>query len=143
MDELDEKLVAILRNDGRISVPALAEQAGTSRATAYARFNRLVDSGVITGFGATIDHAAIGLPIAALIMVRTEQREWPEVSAELRATYGVEWVALAAGSFDFVALVRAASLSELRDVVLDGMLSVPGVRNVETSVILDELGSIR
>ncbi len=142
LDDLDRTIVEALRADGRASVPALAERVGTSRATAYARFDRLLERGVITGFRASVDHQALGVGVTALLLVSGEQTEWADISRRIRATYGVEWVGLCAGQFDFAVLVRARDLHDLRDVVLDELLRVPGITNVQTSVLLDELGEI-
>lgn len=142
LDQLDRTIVETLRSEGRLSIPALAERVGASRATAYARFDRLVEDGVITGFRATVDHEALELGVTALLLVSGEQTSWADTSQRLRSTFGVEWVGLCAGPFDFAVLVRARDLRELRDVVLDELLRVPGITNVQTSVLLDELGEI-
>jgi DNA-binding Lrp family transcriptional regulator len=142
LDELDQTIVATLRTDGRMTIPALAERVGISRATAYARFDRLRGRGVITGFRATVDHEAMGMGVSALVLGSADQTMWPDMPQQLAGTYGVEWVGLCAGQFDFAILVRARDLNELRDVVLDGLLKVPGIKNVQTSVLLDEMGEL-
>jgi DNA-binding Lrp family transcriptional regulator len=139
-DGVDETIVDILRAEGRISVPALAERVSVSRATAYSRFTRLVDEGVITSFRAVVDPATRGLNVAALVLISADQPRWAETLDQLRQTEGVEWVGLTAGPFDFVALVRAIDLTELRDVVLRSLREIPGLKSTETSIILDEAG---
>ena len=52
LDELDQRILAGLRDNGRISMSALADQVGVSRATVYTRVDHLLTSGVITGFSA-------------------------------------------------------------------------------------------
>ncbi len=138
LDEIDRTIVDHLVRDGRLSIPALADQVGVSRATAYARFGRLVDSGAIKGFHASVDHKTLGLGVTALLLVSSDQSAWSGLTGQLSSTIGVEWVGLCAGQFDFAVLVRAADLDELRDVVLNEVLRVPGVKNVQTSVVLDE-----
>ena len=142
-DRVDETIVDVLRQDGRISIPALAERTGVSRATAYARFARLVDDGVVDGFRAVVRPEQRGLAVAALVLINAEQPMWAETLEQLSATDGVEWVGLAAGPFDYVAVVRAASLAELRDVVLQSLRAIPALKDTETAIILDERGTIR
>ncbi len=139
LDVLDRKIVDTLKRNGRLSIPALAEAVGTSRATAYTRFDRLVDTGVITGFRATVDPRHLGLTVSALAMVRITQARWRTVADSLATIEGVEWLALSAGNSDFVLLLRARSLEHLRDVVLEQVLAVEGVRGIETRVLLEEL----
>lgn len=138
LDDIDQTIVAALRADGRMSIPQLAERVGVSRATAYTRFDRLVDAGVIQGFTARVDPHALGLDVAALVTVTVDQVAWADLHQRVLATHGVQWVGLAAGSYDFVVLVRAASLPELRDVILRDLLDIPGIRSTQTAVLLDE-----
>ncbi len=72
-------------------------------------------------------------------MVRITQARWRTVADSLATIEGVEWLALSAGNSDFVLLLRARSLEHLRDVVLEQVLAVEGVRGIETRVLLEEL----
>lgn len=74
----------MLRHDGRLSIPALAERVGISRATAYSRFDRLVADGVISGFRAEVDPHRRGLSVAA-----SSGSAWP-----LRRSTSWRWCAL-------------------------------------------------
>lgn len=115
---------------------------GISRATAYTRFDRLCDSGVITGFAARIDPAAVGLDVTALVLITVAQSDWRDLKREVTGLPHVEWLGLTTGSFDFVVLVRARDLAELRDVVLERLLSLEGIQNAQTIVVLDEAGDL-
>ena len=138
LDDIDRTIVDLLRTDGRLSIPALAERVGIGRATAYSRFDRLVDSGVISGFEARVRPEALGLTVSALVTIEAEQVAWADLRDRVMALPSVHWVGLTAGASDFVVLVRAADLDDLRDVVLRDLLSVPGIRNTQTAVLLEE-----
>ena len=116
LDDVDRNIITALVEDGRLSVNELAHRVGVSRATAYARLDRLRSDGVITGFTATVDPAKAGLGVAALILVNVEQNEWRAARDELLHLPGVEYLAFTSGGFDLVALVRVASIDALRDV---------------------------
>ncbi len=66
---------------------------------------------------------------------------WADLRDRVLALPNVHWVGLTAGASDFVVLVRAADLDDLRDVVLTELLGVPGVRNTQTAVLLEEVRS--
>jgi DNA-binding Lrp family transcriptional regulator len=138
LDEIDQTMVRELLADGRLSVNALAERTNVSRATAYGRFNRLCDSGVIRGFSALVDPARIGLPITALILVNVEQNSWQEVRNDLKTLPGLEYLAFTSGGFDMVLLVRVPDIVALRDVVLVRLHGSPLVRDTQTIFVLDE-----
>ncbi len=139
LDPIDRTIVERLVDDGRLSIPALAEHVGIGRATAYARFDRLCDDGIIEGFHATVDPAKVGLTVCALAFLRVEQHHWRSTSAALAALPGVEWIGLAAGEHDVIVRLRAANLNEMRDVVLRDLQAVDGVVSTQTSILLDEI----
>ena len=139
LDELDKKIVKVLQADGRISIPDLAKQVNTSRPTAYARFNRLLENGTITGFRAEVSHDHLGRAVTALLMITTDQPDWRTVADVIAANENVVWLGLSTGNADFVAIVRAQDLSHLRDVILEGLLRTPGIRSTVTNIILEEL----
>ena len=76
LDDIDRKMIDILRSDGRRTAPQLAADIGIGRATAYNRLDRLIDDGVITGFSAHVDHATTGKTVAALVLINVEQGRW-------------------------------------------------------------------
>jgi DNA-binding Lrp family transcriptional regulator len=138
LDEVDRAMLRVLCEDGRISMLELASRLGISRGNAYARFERLRRDGVLAGFTARVDARRLGLTVAAFVNVRIEQQSWQTVRKHLLAIEEVEYAALTTGGSDFVVLVRAASVERLRDVVLDRLRGVPGVRTTHTTLILDE-----
>ena len=109
VDGIDRTLLRILAEDGRIGVAELARRANISRASAYARLDRLTTAGVVRGYRALIDHRAVGLRVAALIQLVAEQGRWRELRQAIEAVAEVEWLGLVAGDFDFMILVRARS----------------------------------
>ncbi len=120
----------------------IASEAGVSRANAYQRLARMRDEGVITGFTVRTDPHRLGLDVSALIIVSVDQRSWRELRDELRDLPGAQYVALTAGGFDFVLLVRVADVETLRDVVLERLQTMEGVRSTQTMFILDEYDRI-
>lgn len=132
----------LLSSDARRSVSEMAEVVGVSRANAYQRIARMRAEGVITGFTVRTDPHRLGLDVAALIVVNSDQRSWRELRTELRELPGAEYVALTAGGFDFVVLVRVPDVETLRDVVLERLQGMGGVRSTQTMFILDEVGRV-
>ena len=142
IDSVDRALLEALSHDARMSLTDLAEKINVSRSTAYARLQRLRDEGVITGFTASIDPQALGLGVAALVFIDIEQHDWRTLRSELAAIPGVEYLAMCAGRFDLMLLARAESIPALRDVLLEKIQRIQGVRSTESVFILDEVGSL-
>jgi DNA-binding Lrp family transcriptional regulator len=138
LDEVDRRILAELSRDGRISIRTLAEHVHVSRANAYARVDRLMGDGVITGFAAQVDPERAGLGTSAYVLLSIQQNTWREVAAALAALPYVEHFALVGGDFDVLALVRAPNNAALRHVVLERIQDVPGVRGTRTWLVFDE-----
>lgn len=138
LDDTDRAIVAALQADGRLSMRSLAEQVHISRANAYTRVERLHRDGVITGYAARVEPAALGLGTAAYVSVSIEQNTWRSALDALRALPGVDRVSLVGAEFDLLLTVHARDNHELRDVVLEQVQAVPGVRGTRTWLIFEE-----
>lgn len=71
LDELDHAILAILQDEGRLSLSELGRRIGLSQPAMSERVRRLEESGVITGYGARIDPKVLGLDTTAIIRLRT------------------------------------------------------------------------
>lgn len=138
LDEVDRRILDELVRDGRISIRTLAERVHVSRTNAYARVERLLRDGVITGFRAQVAPEPAGLGTSAYISLTIEQNTWREVSAELARVRYIEHVALLSGEHDVLALVRAPDNATLRDVVLNRVQSIAGVLSTRTWLVFEE-----
>jgi len=134
MDDLDHRLIALLRDDARLPVSTLAARLDVSRGTVQNRLARLLADRVLLGFTVRTGHELAGRRIRAITMIRTEGdadlvlrtvRGYPEVRA-LHTTNG-RW--------DIVAEVATDTLEQFDD-VLRKIGKVKGVANTETSLLL-------
>ncbi|MCO5973074.1 Lrp/AsnC family transcriptional regulator [Actinoallomurus soli] len=143
LDDVDRAILRELENDGRMSMRTLAERVSVSRSNVYARVERLVAEGVITGFTARIDPVRTGLGTAAYVLLTIEQHSWREVTARLREVPYIEHLAFVGGDVDLVMLVRTPDNVTLRDVVLARIHALPGIRSTRTWLIFDEAAGSR
>ncbi|MFJ6328371.1 MULTISPECIES: Lrp/AsnC family transcriptional regulator [unclassified Rhizobium] len=96
LDPTDMSMIEILQQDGRISVSELGRRVGLSQPAASERMKRLEEKGVIAGYRAVVDPAAVGLGMMAVIRLRTSHEhirpclkqfsEMPEIIEVLRLT---------------------------------------------------------
>lgn len=138
LDDVDRRLLLELRRDGRASVNELAALANVSRSTAYQRLARLREQGVLGATSAEVDPDAVGLDVAAMILIDLEQGSWRDLLDDLRSLPGLEHLAFTTGAFDAMALVRVSGVHALRDLVLDHLLTLDSVRSTQTVFVLDE-----
>jgi len=139
VDDIDMRMLELLRDDGRLSVAALAQSIGVSRANAYARLDRLRAEGIVDGFAARVDPERLGLGLTALIFldVRSPARE--SLSGPLKEIPGIEYCAFITGEHDVVLLVRAPDVTALREKTMVPLYQQPAVRSTHTVIVLDEI----
>lgn len=143
LDDVDRRIVAALRADGRISMRALAAALHISRASAYTRVERLRRDGVITGYTATIDPQRCGYGLSAYVYLSIAQQSWKAVRNRVLGMSEVEHGALVSGEHDIVLLVRTRDMTSLREFVLTRLQEMPEVQSTQTVLIFDELSPRR
>ena len=140
IDAVDRVILAILSDDARITNQSLAERAGIAPSTALVRMRSLRERGVIRGFHAEVDLAALGRPLEALIAVRLTAHAREQIdafTATIRALPGVLMVFHLTGVTDYLVWVAAADPQDLREFVVDHIASHPAVSHAETSIIYE------
>ncbi len=121
---------------------ALAEAVGIAPSTCHGRVRRLQDVGVIRGFHADIDPAAIGLPLQAMISVTLQAGARGRIRTfvqHIRQRPQVIDVYFLAGADDFIIHVAARDTDDLRSFVLDNLNSDADVAGTQTSLIFEHL----
>lgn len=73
IDTIDERILAELQENGRLTMKALAERVGLSSPAMIERVRRLEERGVITGYHAVVDPKALGRALTALISAAVER----------------------------------------------------------------------
>ncbi|MFD9391466.1 Lrp/AsnC family transcriptional regulator [Streptomyces sp. NPDC060000] len=138
LDAIDHDILQMLQADGRASIRSVAERVHVSRANAYARINRLLEDGVIRGFGARVDHERAGQGTSAYITLKIVQNSWRTVREQLRQLPGASHIALVGGDFDVLLLVHTPDNRALREVVLTRLQAIPEVLSTRTLLVFEE-----
>ncbi|MFC3214947.1 MULTISPECIES: Lrp/AsnC family transcriptional regulator [Novosphingobium] len=140
MDDLDRKIIAILRTDGRITVTDLAKAVGMSKTPCQVRLRRLTEAGVIRGFRAVVDPASLGLDHVAFAEVKlsdTREVALTEFNRAVRRIPEVEECHMIASSFDYLLKVRTADIRRYREVLGEKISSLPHVSSTSTFVAME------
>ena len=128
------RLLELLTENPRVGVLELSRLCGVARATVSARLERLQDSGVITGFGPTIDLAAAGYPVQAIATMEIAQGRLEDVATTLAAIPGVLEAMATTGTHDVLCRLAAASNEDLQKLLLE--LNRSEAINRTTSVVV-------
>ena len=135
LDELDRRLIAALRVDGREPVTTLARRLGVTRATVNSRLRRLLESGTVLGFSVRVREERDPDSIRAIALIEVEGRSTDQAISQLRGIPEVRALHTTNGGWDLVAELRTNTLSNF-DRLLSQIRSIDGVVNSETSVLL-------
>ncbi len=136
MDDTDQKLIALLRQNARESVATLAARLKVSRGTVTNRLTRLEDQGLIVGYTVRLRPDVQTNDIRAWMSIAVEGNTTRAVIATLLGEPGVATLHDTNGRWDLLAELRAANLAELSK-VLERIRLVKGIRNTETSIHLE------
>ena len=135
LDDTDRQLIALLRQDARMSVATLASKLGVSRGTVTNRLRRLEDEQVIVGYTIRLKPDAEPNRIRAWMGVLVEGNQTKAVTASLLGEPGVESLHDTNGRWDLLAELRAESMGELSQ-VLERIRLIKGIANTETNILL-------
>lgn len=139
IDSIDSEILSYLATKGRISHRELGRLVGLSPNAAGARVQRLVDKGVIVGFKAVIDHAALGRPIEASIDVwQKEDRDRESFDALAANDPRIIECFHLTGPLDFRVRARVSSPEDLND-LLWRMQHEGGVRQTDSRLVLEHI----
>jgi len=140
VDDLDFALLSALASDARRSQRALARAVGISPPAIAGRLARLERAGVIRGYRAEIDWAALGCPLVVYLAVTSVPG--PGLGLVIR-TIGdlpeVQEMSVVTGGPDLLVRLRVSGHAHLRTLLLDTMFKVPGVQRVEVFLSLGEV----
>jgi Lrp/AsnC family leucine-responsive transcriptional regulator len=133
---VDEQLISLLRANGRASYAELARQVGLSAPSVHERVGKLEAAGVITGYRAVVDPAAVGLGVTALVgVIESDQVDDTGLEEALAALPPVEDCWRVAGSEGYVLKVRVPDIRALEDTI-SALNRIRGVARTRTTVVL-------
>jgi DNA-binding Lrp family transcriptional regulator len=135
MDELDQRLIDLLRADARAPAARLGRSLGLSRTTVQSRLERLERAGVIAGYTVRLAEGHERGRIQAYVMMTVSPRSANDVAAAARGMIAVRRLQAVSGPFDLVAAISARSVAEM-DAAIDALGAIPGVERTTSSIVL-------
>jgi len=133
IDEVDMKLLKLLKDNARTPYSKLARELNISESAVRKRIARLVKAGIIKKM--TIEYE-LENEIKAVILVKTQPPiPVPEVSKNIKKIAGVDIVYEITGEYDIIAVIRASGV-EMINKFIDEIRSIPGVVSTYTMVVL-------
>jgi DNA-binding Lrp family transcriptional regulator len=135
MDDVDRRLIGLLRANARTPVAKLAKSLQVSRGTVQNRLTRLERDGTIAGYTVRVRAQVDEQQIVALMTIAVEGTRQEAVLRTLRGDPSIVTLYTTNGRWDLVAEIRADSLQGF-DQVLSRVRLVEGISGTETSLLL-------
>lgn len=142
LDRIDIELLAALQRDGRATNPALGERIHLSASQVSRRVQRLEEAGFIDRCVTLLRPAKLGLTVIAYTRVSLERHgeaENDEFDRAVRVLPEVQECYSVTGPYDYLLRIVSADLASFAQFMLHKLMRVPGVRGVESSVVLQEI----
>lgn len=135
MDDIDRRLLALVRLDAREPAVSLAKKLKVSRATVQNRLNRMLARGVIQGFTVRTRPELESNRVRAVMCIAIEGERSAKVLKALRGFAEIERIHTTNGRWDLVAELNAETLTGFSH-ALDQIRQIEGIASTETSILL-------
>jgi Lrp/AsnC family leucine-responsive transcriptional regulator len=140
VDDFDLALLRALAGDARQSQRALARQIEMSAPAVADRLARLERSGVIRGYRADIDWAALGLPVVVYLAVTAAAgMDLSEIIRQIQELPETETMTVVTGSLDLLVRLRLRDHTHLRQLLLAKIFQITGVQRTETFLSIADI----
>jgi Lrp/AsnC family leucine-responsive transcriptional regulator len=137
IDGIDYQILTFLRQDARMSNAEIARQVGMAPSAILERIRKLEARGVITGYQAKIDPAALGLSFLCFVKIKAEEAvDSMEVGEMLAAFPEVQEVHYTAGEDGYQIKVRTAGAEHMGRFLRDKVGSISQITSTHTTVVL-------
>jgi len=137
LDDLDKKILEILRDNARLTYTAIGEKLGVAHSTVYERIRRLEENGVIKRYTTVIDVEKLGFkPTVAMVTIHTDPKESENIARKLAKKRNVLEVLISLSEeLLVIARVIAEDQEKLHSFIANYVAPLPGVLRIRTSII--------
>jgi Lrp/AsnC family transcriptional regulator for asnA, asnC and gidA len=135
IDSVDAKIVRFLQEDGRMAYAEIARRIGdvTERVVRH-RIKRLIEGNIIR-VSAVVNPSAIGFDVTADVWIETDANATTEVASAITQMEEVSYISYSTGDRNISMQMHAADLTELHNLVTEGISKMPGVRRTTITII--------
>ncbi len=141
LDDMDRAILKALEADGGLSAAAVGAQVGLSQPAAWRRIRQLEDGGVILGRRIVLDRAKLGFDVVVYLGVKLAAKgrvSLEDFERAVSAIPEVQVVQHVLGIYDYRLKVVARDLSDFERILRRRIMTLPGVGDVESNVLLSE-----
>ncbi len=135
LDDIDNQIISILQQDGRVPFAQIAEQLKVSAGMIRIRYNRLVEMGVLRVVAIT-NPLRMGYQTLALIGIKADGKALREIAGKIAALDEVIYLIIVSGAFDIIAEIVCRDQDHLLQFLTERLYKIEGVRESESFIHL-------
>jgi len=142
LDKIDQRILAALQDNARLSNVELADRVGLSPSPCLRRVRGMEESGVIKGYAALVDQESVGLPVSVFVMVSLEkqvERALENFEDRIRALPEVMECYLMTGDSDYLLRLVTRDLQAYEQFLMRHLTKFPGVNSIKSSFALKQV----
>lgn len=142
MDAIDRKMLAELQAAGRLTVTDLAQRVALSVAPCHRRLRELERTGVIRGYRAIVDPAALGFGFEVLVQVTMDREDASTITEFERGLAAIPEVRHAERLFgdpDYLLRVATADLASYQTLRDEKLATLPGVQRLTSTIVMKRI----
>lgn len=139
LDDTDRKILELLQQDSNITNALLAQAIGLSPAPTLERVKKLEQSGVIKGYHASVDAAAVGVGVSTFVLVNLKGHNKENITRFTKAIAEIPEIVEChhvTGQADFMLRIVCADIPAYQSLMLEQVTNIDVVDNMQSMVIL-------
>jgi DNA-binding Lrp family transcriptional regulator len=142
VDKVDRNILAVLQEEGRLTITELAARVGLTVSPCHRRLRELERSGTIRGYRAVVDPDAVGLTFQALVFVTMRQEDRDTLLGFEEAVAAIPNVVQAQRLFgdpDYLLRIVTADLAAYQRLEDDTLAALPGVQRLNSTLVMKQV----
>jgi DNA-binding Lrp family transcriptional regulator len=139
LDAIDWQILRELQSDGRVTNVALATRVGLSAPPCLRRVRTLEATGLVTGYAAILDEAALGFDLMAFAMVGLHSQSEADLRAFENRVLGwplVREAYMLSGESDYILHCIAPDLPSFQEFITRELTAAPNVATVKSNLVI-------
>lgn len=136
IDEVNLKIINILKNDSSTPFVDIAKRIDVSDATVHQRIRRMIAAGIINKFTISVDNNLLGYDHMAFMGINISPGSADQIISDLLRIEEVLEMHELHGKFDLLLKIRAKNLIQMRDIVENKICKIPHILESELMTVL-------
>ena len=137
IDEIDKKILKMLKDDGRRSYNSIAKNIGKSESTIRKRIKNLIKNNIIKGFTIKINNQLNG-DFLSFLRITTDSKNYNEIIEYLSNKPEIIEIFKISGAYPIICKIRLNGMAEMEQFIID-IKELSGIKEIENSIVINEI----